>query len=276
MQQQVWLITGVSSGLGQALAAAAIEAGHFVWGSFRQQAQADAFERQYPDRAKGIQLDITQPADIERAVDLIQQQGQGLHVLVNNAGYGMAGAVEETSMAAARHIMETNFFGPLQLTRAFLPLLRQQRSGHIIQISSHGGVKAFAGFGLYNASKFALEGMSEALAAELAPLGIKVTLVEPGPFRTGFAGSSFVQAQEQLADYADTAGAFRQRMQQVHGQQEGDPQKAAHIIVAMAQQAEPPLRQPLGKIALLSINSKIDSLRQSVEAGGALAASAVF
>lgn len=143
-------------------------------------------------------------------------------------------------------------------------------------MSSHGGVKAFAGFGIYNASKFALEGLSEALAAEIAPLGIHLTLVEPGPFRTQFADAGFKTATSQIPDYAATAGVFRNRMAQVNGQQEGDPAKAADAIWQLTRQEKPPLRLPLGNIALMSINAKIDSLRQDVEAGRDVASGTVF
>lgn len=147
---------------------------------------------------------------------------------------------------------------------------------HIIQISSQAGVKATPGFGIYNASKFALEGMSEALAAELEPLGVKLTLVEPGPFRTDFAGGSFHQAAGRIGDYDATAGAFRQRMQQVNGNQEGDPVKAAEAIYNLVYQENPPLRLPLGKTALASITAKIESLQRDVDAGRAVAEGTVF
>ncbi|WP_332369550.1 SDR family NAD(P)-dependent oxidoreductase [Spirosoma telluris] len=175
-----------------------------------------------------------------------------------------------------RTVFEANFFGTIALTQAFLPLFRQQGTGHIIQISSQAGIKATAGFGVYNASKFALEGASEALAAEIAPLGLYLTLVEPGPFRTNFAGASFKQAANRIGDYEATAGVFRNRIGQVNGQQEGDPAKAAEAIWQVTTSANPPLRLPLGKIALASIKAKLESLRQDLEAGTDVASSAVF
>ena len=145
-------------------------------------------------------------------------------------------------MAEVKTVFDTNFFGPLKLTQAFLPVLRQQRSGHIIQISSHSGLKAFAGFGIYSASRFALEGFSEALAQEVAPLGVRVTIVEPGPFRTNFAGTGLGVASTIIDDYWPTAGEFREQIKSVDGKQEGDPAKAAQLIFDLANADNPPLR----------------------------------
>jgi NAD(P)-dependent dehydrogenase (short-subunit alcohol dehydrogenase family) len=274
--QQIWFITGISSGLGKAIAEAALQAGHFVIGTFRQAAQVEAFQEQYEDQAAAYQLDLTNGDQIAAVSQEVIEQFGRIDVLVNNAGYGLAGAVEETSDAEARAVFEANFFGTLALTRAFLPQFRAQRSGHIVQLSSHGGIKAFAGFGLYNASKFALEGMSEALAAEVGPLGIRLTIVEPGPFRTEFAGGGFAQAETRIADYDDTAGTFRARMAQVAGKQEGDPAKAAAAILHITTLEQPPLRLPLGKIALGTIGAKLASVQQDMEAWRHVAEGAVF
>lgn len=273
---KIWFITGISSGLGKVLAEAVAHHGDVVVGTFRNEQQVTDFNGQKADNQFALQLDITQPDQIRQVVQTVIERYGRIDVLVNNAGYGFAGAVEEASQAEVRAVFDANFFGTLALTQAFLPQFRQQKSGHIIQISSQAGVKATPGFGIYNASKFALEGVSEALTAEIAPLGIHLTLVEPGPFRTNFAGSSFGEAEAHITDYDATAGAFRQRMQQVNGNQEGDPTKAAEAIWNLAQQESPPLRMPLGKIALASITAKIDSLRQDVEAGRAVAEGAVF
>ena len=207
--------------------------------------------------------------------EIIDRFGR-IDVLVNNAGVGFAGAIEETGMAEARAVFDANFFGALKLTQAFLPHFRRQRNGHIIQISSHSGVKGFAGFGIYGASKFALEGFSEALAQEVAPLGIRVTMVEPGPFRTNFAGTGFGLASTIIDDYGPTVGAFRERIKGVDGRQEGDPAKAAQLIVDLAHADNPPLRLPLGKIALATIQAKIDSVQSDLNAGREGAESAVF
>lgn len=273
---RTWFITGISSGIGKALAQAVIERGDFVIGTFRQQAQADLFNDQYKDRAFALTLDITSARQTEQAFALVNEKFGTVDVLVNNAGYGLAGAIEETSAEETRDIFEANFFGALRLTQMFLPLFRRQKSGHIIQVSSHGGFKAFAGFGIYNASKFALEGFSEALAQELAPLGIKVTIVAPGPFRTHFAGPGFKVAGQTIADYKATAGAFREKIKSIDGTQEGDPHKAANAIYDITKLDTPPLRLPLGKIALHSIASKLGSVQHDLDSYRHIAESAIY
>ncbi|MBK7357615.1 MAG: oxidoreductase [Saprospiraceae bacterium] len=276
MKNKIWFITGISSGLGKALAQTVIENGDFVIGTFRNQTQADIFNNQHKDEAFALTLDISKPTEIEKVVKLVTDKFEKIDVLVNNAGFGFAGAIEETSTAETREIFEANFFGTLKLTQSFLPMLRQQKSGHVIQISSHGGFKAFPGFGIYNASKFALEGFSEALAIEVAPLGIKLTIVEPGPFRTNFAGNSFRQANKIIEDYNSTAGAFRERMKQVDGKQEGDPIKASHAIIDITKLDTPPLRLPLGKIAIVSLTAKLDSVQKDINTYKDIAESVVY
>jgi short-subunit dehydrogenase len=276
MKNKIWFITGISSGLGKALAQTVIENGDFVIGTFRNQSQADVFNNQHKDKAFALTLDITKPTEIEKAVKLVTDKFEKIDVLVNNAGFGFAGAIEETSTSETREIFEANFFGTLKLTQSFLPMLRQQKSGHIIQISSHGGFKAFPGFGIYNASKFALEGFSEALAIEVAPVGIKLTIVEPGPFRTNFAGSSFKQADKVIEDYNSTAGAFRERMTLVDGKQEGDPMKASKAIIDITKLDTPPLRLPLGKIAIVSLTAKLDSVQKDINTYKDIAESVVY
>lgn len=273
---KIWLITGISSGLGKALAQTVIEQGDFVIGTFRSQLQVDNFNNEYKDKAFALTLDITKPNEIEKAFKIIKDNFGKIDVLVNNAGFGLAGAIEETSIEETREVFEANFFGTLQVTQMALPIFRQQKSGHIIQISSHGGFKAFQGFGIYNASKFAVEGFSEALAIEVAPLGIKVTLVEPGPFRTNFAGNSFRQAEIIIDDYSETAGAFRQRMKQVDGKQEGDPTKASKAIFDITNLENPPLRLPLGKIAVISLTAKLDSVTKDLNDFKTVAENSVY
>lgn len=274
--QKIWFITGISSGLGEAMAEAVMQHGDLVIGTFRQPQQVDTFNATHTGRGRAFVLDITQTDQISQVVEAVTTEFGRVDVLVNNAGYGFAGAVEEASEAELNAVFATNFFGTVALTQAFLPLFRAQKSGYIIQISSHSGIKGFAGFGIYSASKFALEGISEALAIEVAPLGIRVTIVEPGPFRTRFADAGFKQAERQIADYDGTAGAFRHRMQQVNGQQEGDPAKAAAAIIQITQLDQPPLRLPLGKIALSTIAAKLDSVRTDLENGRTVAENAVY
>lgn len=276
MQQKIWFITGISSGLGKALANEIMATGGFVIGTFRQQAQVDEFNANNSQKGFAVLLDIANIETIKETTALIIEKFGRVDVLVNNAGIGFAGAIEETSLTETRNVFEVNFFGVLEVTKAFLPLLREQKSGHIIQISSHGGVKAFAGFGIYNASKFALEGFSEALAQEIAPLGLQLTIVEPGPFRTGFAGNGFGLADNIINDYNGTAAVFRERIKGVDGKQEGDPAKAAKAIVNIANAANAPLRLPLGKIAIGTITAKIESVQADLNTNREIAESVVF
>jgi short-subunit dehydrogenase len=276
MKQRIWLITGVSSGLGKAIAETAIDNGDFVIGSFRNQSQVNAFHIKYQDKAFGLLMDVTKHDEIEQSFELIKQKFGTIDILVNNAGFGFAGAIEETSITETKGIFEANFFGTLQVTQMALPIFRTQKRGHIIQISSHGGFKAFHGFGIYNASKFAVEGFSEALAAEVAPLGIKLTIVEPGPFRTNFAGNAFRQAKVMIDDYNETAGAFRQRIKAVDGKQEGDPAKASLAIFNVTNLENPPLRLPLGKIAIASLTAKINSVAKDLNDYKAVAENSVY
>lgn len=276
MKKKIWLITGISSGLGKALAQTVMEQGDLVIGTFRNQAQTGVFNDLHKDKAFALTLEISSAQQIESAFQLVKEKFGRVDVLVNNAGFGLAGAIEETSTNEVREVFEANFFGTLKLTQTFLPLFRQQKSGHIIQISSHGGFKAFAGFGIYNASKFALEGFSEALAQEIAPLGIRLTIVQPGPFRTGFAGSAFQFAEQTIKDYSGTAGVFREKIKGVDGKQEGDPDKAAKAIFDIAGLETPPLRLPLGKIALLSLSAKLESVKADLDNYRHIAEKVVF
>lgn len=276
MSNKIWLITGISSGLGKALAESVIEKGDFVIGTFRKQSQVDEFNEKYSSKAFSILLDITNEQSIERNIEKLVSKFERIDVLVNNAGVGFVGAIEETSMEETRKVFEANFFGTLKLTQVILPHMRKNKNGHIVQISSHGGIKAFAGFGIYNASKFALEGFSEALAQEVAPLGIKLAMVEPGPFRTNFAGSGLGLAEKEIEDYNETAGVFRGKLKGVHNKQEGDPQKAANAIIDLVNSKSPTLRLPLGKTALMTIGMKIESVKADLEKNREIAENAIF
>jgi short-subunit dehydrogenase len=276
MEKRVWFITGISSGLGEALAQSVMDKGDFVIGTFRNQRQVDHFNQKHFEKGFSILLDITDEKEIENTVENIILEYGRIDVLVNNAGFGFAGAVEETSMEEVRNVFEANFFGTLKLTQTVLPFMRKEKNGHIVQISSHGGIKAFAGFGIYNASKFALEGFSEALAQEVSPLGIKILIVEPGPFRTNFASKRLGLAEKVIGDYSETAGAFRTKLQGVNGKQEGDPKKASIAIINLVNSENPTLRLPLGKTALVTIGMKIDSLKSDLESNKEVAKNAVF
>ena len=262
-----WLITGVSSGFGLELARAALARGDSVVGTLRRPAQADRFEQLAPGRAHAVQLDVTCAGDIDPAVQQALKRAGHIDVLVNNAGYGLFGAVEEISDAEARHVMETNFFGALAVTRALLPHLRERRAGHIFNISSVAGVIGFPGCGLYSASKFALEGASEALATELAPLGIRVTIVEPGGFRTNFSGGSLRQAERVIDGYAGTPSErTRTSIGRHNGHELGDPAKAAAAIITALEAPDAPLRLVLGADAVGMVRHKIDAVSKQLAA----------
>ena len=245
---RVWLITGASSGFGRSIAEAALAAGDTVVAAARRIEPLDDLVATYPDRARAIELDVTDQQRAATAVaDIVLWYGR-IDVLVNNAGRGLVGAVEETSDRELRDLMDLHFFGPAALTRAVLPHMRAQKSGAIVQLTSMGGRLSFAGVGAYSATKFALEGLTEALAAEVAPFGIKVMIVEPGAFRTGFAGGALAQTA-QLDAYADSVGAFRSDLPASDGKQPGDPGKAAAAILTALADEHTPLRLPLGNDA---------------------------
>jgi NAD(P)-dependent dehydrogenase (short-subunit alcohol dehydrogenase family) len=272
-----WLITGVSSGFGLELARAALARGDSVVGTVRRPAQADSFEQLAPGRAHAVQLDVTRAGDIEPAVQQALKRAGHIDVLVNNAGYGLFGAVEEISDAEARHVMETNFFGALGVTRELLPHLRERRSGHIFNVSSVAGVIGFPGCGLYSASKFALEGASEALATEVAPLGIRVTIVEPGGFRTNFSGGSLRQAERVIDGYAGTPSAkTRASIGRHNGNEPGDPARAAAAIIVALEAPVAPLRLVLGADAVGMVRHKIDGTLKLVSEWEAVSASTAF
>ena len=276
MDNKIWVITGISSGLGKALAESVIKEGDFVIGTFRHESQVEEYNKKNIKNSRAILLDITNEQNIINSVEKIISEYRKIDVLVNNAGMGFVGAIEETSLKEVRTVFETNFFGTLYLTQKILPYMRKEKNGHIIQISSHGGIKAFAGFGIYNASKFALEGFSEALAQEVASLGIQVSIIEPGPFRTNFAGNRLGEAENIISDYDETAGAFRTKLKGVDGKQEGDPVKASRAIIDLVNSENPSLRLPLGKVALMTIGMKLDSVKSDIESNREIAENSVY
>lgn len=247
---EVWLVTGANSGFGRAIGQAALRQGHTVVATARDTASLDGFD----DR---IQLDVGDQQSVEAAVEEAIRKHGRIDVLVNNAGHGLVGAVEELADDDLRTILNTNVFGVLRTVRAVLPHMRAQRSGHIVQMSSVGGVVANPGHAAYATSKFALEGLSEALAAEVAPWGIRVMIVEPGPFRTDFAGRSMRYARP-IDAYTDTpAGRLRQRFADQDGHQPNDPARAAQLILAAVNDSDSPLRLPLGPEAIDRIERKL-------------------
>ena len=261
---RVWLITGASSGFGRAITEAAVTADDTVIATARNAEVLNGIAAAHPGQVEALALDVTDPVAIEAAVqDVIARHGR-IDVLVNNAGRGHVGAAEETSDAELRSLFDVHVFGPAALMRAVLPHMRERRSGAIVQMSSMGGQISFAGFSAYSATKFALEGMSEALADEVRPLGIKVLIVEPGAFRTGLFGST--TDSEQIADYSATVGPTRQMIQVSDGRQPGDPAKAAAAITTAIDAPETPLRLPLGDDAVDAISGHLDKVRAELAA----------
>jgi short-subunit dehydrogenase len=263
--QKTWFITGASGGFGKVLAEELIRQGNKVIATFRKQLQADEFEAIHGDNGKGVVLDVNYSEQIHLVVDRVITEYGCIDVVVNNAGYGLTGAIEDASDAEVRAQMETNFFGALKLTQLFLPHFRENKSGLFIQISSQAGMVGVPGLGIYNASKFALEGFSEALSREANHLGIHVMIVEPGPFRTNWAGSSMIFTQNETSDYASTAGATKIRLQNLTGNQPGDTLKGAQLIIKAANSETIPLRLPLGKIAIDIIRKKMAEVEKNIQ-----------
>jgi NAD(P)-dependent dehydrogenase (short-subunit alcohol dehydrogenase family) len=245
-----WLITGCSTGLGRALAEAVISAGHNAVVTARDAARVADLAVESTDRVLALPLDVTDPAQVTAAVRQAEERFGGIDVLVNNAGYGYRAAVEEGDDSEIRALFETQFFGAVAMIKAVLPGMRARRSGAIVNISTIGVQIMPAGSGYYAASKAALEAMSGALHGELKPLGISVTVIEPGAFRTDFAGRSLTQSSTVIDDYADTAGKRRKEHDTVHGTQPGDPAKAARAIITAVESNEPPAFLLLGNDAL--------------------------
>ncbi|MGY0060770.1 oxidoreductase [Streptomyces sp. LZ34] len=256
---KVWLVTGASSGFGRAITEAAVAAGDIVVAAARRTALLDDLVAAHPDQVEALPLDVTDIAGVQAAVDGVAARHGRIDILVNNAGRGMVGAVEETTDAELRDLMDLHFFGPAALTRAALPHMRRRGSGAIVQLTSMGGRFAFAGVGAYCATKFALEGLSEALAAEVAPHGIRVLIVEPGAFRTGFAGTAALRPSAAALDaYQDTVGPVLSGLPGGSGQEPGDPAKAAAAILTALDADEPPLRLLLGNDAADAITDHLD------------------
>jgi NAD(P)-dependent dehydrogenase (short-subunit alcohol dehydrogenase family) len=262
---RTWFITGASTGFGRILAEEVLKGGGRVVVTARKLDKVADLEEKYPEKAKAFALDVTDPAQILSIAAQTLTTFGPVDVLVNNAGYGLAGGIEEASEDEFMPVFETNVFGLMRVTRAFLPHFRKQRSGNIVNLSSIGGLIGSAGWGYYNASKFAVEGFSEALAAELAPLGVHVTIVEPGPFRTDFLGRSGVEAAERIADYDATAGKTRQYFHDQAGKQKGDPLRAIRAIIQAVESPQPPLHLVLGALALQRMRGKLDQWKTELD-----------
>jgi NAD(P)-dependent dehydrogenase (short-subunit alcohol dehydrogenase family) len=261
---RTWFVTGCSSGLGRALCERLLERGERVVATARDIAKIAEFGQRFADRAVIQQLDITDHAGVNAAVHAALSLG-GVDVLVNNAGYGLVGALEEVDEQAVKDAFDANVYGAYRLIRALLPHMRARKSGHILNVSSMAGFVGGPGFTFYSATKFALEGLSEALAKEVAPFGIKVTLIEPGPFRTNFRGETSMRCAAPMQAYADTVGRFRKMLADTDGKQPGDPLKAADAMMAVVASDNPPLRLPLGDVCMQAMRAKLAAVAQEMD-----------
>jgi len=261
-EKKVWFITGSSTGLGRALAEEALTQGYKVVATARKPEVLRDLVEKYPGTARAVKLDVTKPGEVRAAIAQAVKQFGRVDVVVNNAGYGLIGALEEATDAQIRHQFETNVFGALDVIRAVLPQMREQKSGHILNVSSVGGFMAYAFTGFYAATKFALEAFSEALAKEVEPHGIKVTIVEPGAFRTDFNGRSLTVGENQMPEIYPAT--FFDWLQDMDGNQPGDPLKAAQAIIKVVKSENPPLRLLLGEDAILAIEAELENVRKDI------------
>ena len=262
-KNKVWFITGSSTGFGRLLAEEALELGYKVVATARNTDDVKDLEEKYPETALAVQLDVTKEEDVKNSVEAAKEKFGTIDILVNNAGYGLGGGIEEPSMEQIRHQYETNVFGVIRMMREVLPIMREKKSGLIMNLSSVVGITSFASTGYYSSTKFALESLSEALSKEVEHLGIKVNLVEPGGFRTDFAGRSFTQPENRINDYVtseriDAIGEY-------HNNQPGDPQKAVKAMIKIAEMENPPLRLPLGEDAVENMEAKIKDLQKNID-----------
>jgi NAD(P)-dependent dehydrogenase (short-subunit alcohol dehydrogenase family) len=260
-----WLITGCSTGIGREIARAALEAGHSVAVTARNVDAVADFVDQFGDRALALPLDVTDRDQITSAVGSVEKTFGGIDVLVNNAGYGYMAAVEEGEDAEVRKLFDTNYFGVVDTLKTVLPAMRARRSGHVINISSMTGLVANPPNAYYSSTKFALEALTEALAKEVGPLGIKVTAIEPGAFRTDWAARSMQESSTPIGDYDDHVGARKTLIKQFADHLPGDPRKVAEAVLMVAGLDEPPLRLLLGRDVLAAVREKIADLTASID-----------
>jgi NAD(P)-dependent dehydrogenase (short-subunit alcohol dehydrogenase family) len=262
----VWFITGCSTGFGREIAKQVLARGWKAVVTARRPEQLTDIIHGHEKTALALELDVTKKSQIEAAVKSAEEKFGRIDVLVNNAGYGYLAAIEEGEDDQVRRMFETNFFGLVDITKAVLPLMRKQKSGRIVNISSIGGLVSFGATGYYHATKYAIEGLSETLAIETAPLGIKVLIVEPGPFRTDWSGRSLLESKTLIQDYDSTAGDRRRQSRKNSGKQVGDPERAATAIIQAVTSDNPPLRLVLGKPALGLARKKLESVRNDLDA----------
>lgn len=272
----VWLITGCSTGFGRHLARHTLGLGYPTVVTARNPSQVEDIVVGHEGGALALQLDVTVPEQIRAAVAAAEARFGRIDVLVNNAGVGYFGSFEESDLDAVRSMFEINLWGLANMTRAVLPGMRQRHSGTVVNLSSVGGLAAFPALSFYNASKFAVEALSESLSQEVAPLGIKVLLVEPGPFRTDWAGRSAQEARRSIPDYDATAGARTEMIRGYNGKQPGDPERAAAAIVQAVASEHPPLRLVLGKMALRTVATKLMAMKRELDGWAAVGAAADY
>ena len=263
---KVWFITGCSTGFGRELASLALQQGNRVVVTARKTSDIEDIVAPYPETAIAFKLDVTDKADIKASVEKALETFGGIDVLVNNAGIGYFGAVEESEEDEVRRMFEINVFGLANMTKEVLPIMRKQRSGHIVNIASIGGLVSFPAVGFYNATKYAVDGLSEALAKETAHLGIKVTIIAPSGFRTDWAGRSANNSKIEIEDYAPTAGKNKNDIRGYSGNQPGDPVRAAQAIIKAVNSENPPLRLLLGAAALKGARNKLVQLQKDFDA----------
>jgi NAD(P)-dependent dehydrogenase (short-subunit alcohol dehydrogenase family) len=263
--QKVWFITGCSTGFGRFLAIEALSKGYKVAVAARNPNDVQDIVANYPSTSLVVTLDVTVSAQIKEAVEATITKFGTIDILVNNAGIGYFGAIEESEDAEVRNMFEINVFGLAKMTQAVLPIMRQQRSGHILNIASIGGLRSFPGVGFYNATKYAVDGLSESLSKEVAPLGIKVTIVAPSGFRTDWAGRSAKDSKITIEDYATTAGKNKGDIRGYSGNQPGDPVRAAKAMIQVVESENPPLRLLLGAAALKGARIKLEELKNDFD-----------
>lgn len=264
-RSKLFFITGVSSGLGRALAEEALKTGHRVVGTLRNQQAKDEFEALAPDRCFGRILDVTHFAAIAPLVESVEQELGAVDILVNNAGYGHEGIMEESPLSEAIHQFEVNVFGAVAVIKAFLPYFRARRAGHILNVTSMGGFITLPGISYYCGSKFALQGISETLTKELKPFNIAVTAIQPGSFRTDWAGRSMVRSPRSISDYDHSFGPIRETREKRSGHQPGDPVKAAKAILQLINSPEPPVSLLLGSDAVMYVREKLNQMHRDID-----------
>ncbi len=262
---KVWFITGCSTGFGRELATMALEQGNKVVVTARETKDIEDIIAGYPDTAISVKLDVTKKDEIKSSVEKAMEKFGRIDVLVNNAGIGYFGAIEESEDAEVRRMFDINVFGLADMTKAVLPVMRKQRSGHIVNIASIGGLVSFPAVGYYNATKYAVDGLSESLAKETAHLGIKVTVIAPSGFRTDWAGRSANDSKTVIEDYAPSAGQSKNNIRGISGNQAGDPVRAAAAIIKAVNSENPPMRLLLGAAALKGARNKLEKLKNDFD-----------